>query len=86
MMPVDEILTEEQRAAFVMAETHPLREGLGRVFEGIKNGEYIAACDPKLSSDLRHYSAGRMQMLMDLEGFLEELFSPAVDTDSGRGV
>lgn len=86
MMQGDDILTEEQRAAFVMAETHPLRSGLSRLFEGIKNGEYISACDPKLSSDHRHYSAGRMQMLMDLEGFIEELYSPPVDTDSGQGV
>ena len=72
-------LSEEQQAALKMPPGHPIRSGLAALFEAIKNGEYIEASDPKLTSDQRHYKAGRMAALSEFEAFLEQLYEHPID-------
>lgn len=67
-------LKEDEAASLQLAEQNPIRRGLSTLFDGVRNGEILDATSPNLSSDQRHFNAGRLAMLIHLEGFLELIY------------
>ena len=67
-------LKEDEASALKMPENHPARRGITALFSGIHNGEVLELTAPSMSSEQRHYAAGRLAMLAQLEGFLEIIY------------
>lgn len=73
-MPNQWGLKEDEEMALTLPEQSPIRRGLNTLFGAVKNGELLYSVSPDLSSDQRHFVAGRMALLTELEAFLEQIY------------
>ena len=70
--------------AFSMQEEHPVRRGIDTILNEIMKAESGNVTGPGLTSEQRHYFAGRLAAVQDLYFAFQNLYADALkDQESG---
>jgi hypothetical protein len=64
--------------AFSLAEEHPVRKGLDEILNELIKAESSNVSGPGLSSEERHYFAGRLSALQDMYFAMQNLYADAL--------